>query len=86
VVPYIYHGYPKVARNVCEMDKSRGFAVSQANPVAERVLRPRYLCFLREAGQPAMVLEVEEWCVSVLRNVRNRTDSVGQDHTVPERT
>jgi hypothetical protein len=61
VVPYVYHGYPKVARNVCEMDKTRGYAVSQANPVAERVLRPRYLCFLREPGEAAMVMDVEEW-------------------------
>ena len=61
VVPYQYHGYPKVARNVLEMDKTRGYAVSQTNPVAERVLRPRYLCFLREQGEPAMIMNVEEW-------------------------
>ncbi|KAL5117062.1 hypothetical protein ACEQ8H_005021 [Pleosporales sp. CAS-2024a] len=61
VVPYVHHGYAKVARNVCEMDKSRGYAVSQANPVAERVLRPRYLCFLRQPGEAAMIMNVEEW-------------------------
>lgn len=60
-VPYQYVGYPKVARNVLEMDGSRGRAPHQPNPVAERVLRPRYLCFLREQGEPAIIMNVEEW-------------------------
>ena len=42
-----------------ELDVPRGG--SSANPVAERVLRPRYLCFLREPGQPALIMNVEEW-------------------------
>ncbi|KAH7089718.1 hypothetical protein FB567DRAFT_568535 [Paraphoma chrysanthemicola] len=61
VVPYTWNGYAKVARNTLEMDKTRSYAVSQTNPVAERLLRPRYLCFLREAGEPAMIMNVEEW-------------------------
>jgi hypothetical protein len=69
VVPYVYHGYPKVARNVCEMDKTRGYAVSQANPVAERVLRPRYLCFLRDSGEPAIIMNVEEWYIRAFREI-----------------
>lgn len=62
-VPYKYFGYPKVARNVLEMDGPRGHGMNQANPVAERVLRPRYLCFLRSEGEPAMIMNVEEWYV-----------------------
>jgi len=61
VVPYQYWGYPKVAKNAFEMDKTRGYGVSQANPITERVLRPRYLCFLRDPGEPAMVMNVEDW-------------------------
>lgn len=61
VVPYQNFGYVKVAKNAHEMDRTRGWAVSQTNPIAERVLRPRYLCFLREPGEPAMILNVDEW-------------------------
>ncbi|KAF1917911.1 hypothetical protein BDU57DRAFT_555651 [Ampelomyces quisqualis] len=67
LVPYVYHGYPKVARNVREMDRTSGYAVSQTNPIAERVLRPRYLCFLREHGEPAMIMNVEEWITQYKR-------------------
>lgn len=49
------------------MDRTRGYGVSQANPVAERVLRPRVLCFLRDHGDPAMVMNVDDWYVVVLR-------------------
>ncbi|KAH8712194.1 hypothetical protein GQ44DRAFT_830056 [Phaeosphaeriaceae sp. PMI808] len=70
VVPYKYFGYPKVARNVLEMDGSRGYALGQTNPVAERVLRPRYLCFLRELGEPAMIINVEEW-ITQYKSERN---------------
>lgn len=45
------------------MDRPRGRGLNQTNPVAERVLRPRYLCFLREEGEPAMIMNVEEWLV-----------------------
>jgi hypothetical protein len=62
-VPYNYFGYPKVARNVLEMDRRGIHGLNEANPVAERVLRPRYLCFLREHGEPAMIMNVEEWYV-----------------------
>jgi hypothetical protein len=48
---------------MCEMDKTRGHNVGQTNSVAERVLRPRYLCFLRDSGEPAMIMHVEEWYV-----------------------
>jgi hypothetical protein len=60
-VPYQYFGYPKVAKNAIEMHKPKGLASSEANPIAERVLRPRYLCFLREQGKPAMIIKVEDW-------------------------
>lgn len=62
-VPYQFFGYPKVAKNALEMDSPRGNGLNQTNPVAERVLRPRYLCFLREQGEPAMIMNVEEWYV-----------------------
>lgn len=52
-----------------EMDRTKAYAVSQANPVAERVLRPRYLCFLREHGEPAMIMNVEEWYVEMFQVV-----------------
>ena len=34
---------------------------SDASPVTERVLRPRYLCFLQKLGEPASIMNVEEW-------------------------
>ncbi|KAJ4369722.1 hypothetical protein N0V83_005485 [Neocucurbitaria cava] len=71
-VPYQYIGYPKVARNVLEMDGSRGRAPHQPNPVAERILRPRYLCFLREQGEPAIIMDVEEW-ITQYKSERNLT-------------
>lgn len=67
--PYRYIGYPKVSRNPLELDTVQGFR-SQTNPVAERTLRPRYLCFLREPGQPAMIMNVEEW-ITQYRAERN---------------
>ncbi|KAH9878695.1 hypothetical protein IAQ61_001968 [Plenodomus lingam] len=60
-VPYQYFGYPKVARNILEMDRPLGRDSIQTNAIAERVLRPRYLCFLRDKGQPAKITKVEEW-------------------------
>ncbi|KAL6707094.1 hypothetical protein ACN47E_004846 [Coniothyrium glycines] len=60
-VPYQYWGYPKVAKNALEMDRPAGTVSKLTNPVAERVLRPRYLCFLRSEGEPAMIMNVEEW-------------------------
>lgn len=62
-LPYKYFGYPKVARNMLEMKNSRGNS-SEANPVAERILRPRYLCLLREEGQSAMIINVDHWMAS----------------------
>lgn len=58
-VPYRYYGYPKVARNALELDSPRGS--SGSSPHAERVLRPRYLCFLQKPGEPALIMNVEEW-------------------------
>lgn len=43
------------------MDPSRIARPNETNPVAERVLLPRYLCFLREKGEPAIVMDVEEY-------------------------
>ncbi|KAF2710697.1 hypothetical protein K504DRAFT_376071 [Pleomassaria siparia CBS 279.74] len=60
-VPIKYYGYPKVARNLLEMDSPRSYRPSEANPVAERILRPRYLCFLREEGETAKLMPVDEW-------------------------
>jgi hypothetical protein len=57
----MYYGYPKVARNPLEMDPSRIASPTETNPVSERVLLPRYLCFLREQGEPAIVMNVEEY-------------------------
>lgn len=62
VFPYKYNGYPKVCRNLLESDTSIARRVGEeTNPIAERILRPRYLCFLREPGKPAMIMNVEEW-------------------------
>jgi hypothetical protein len=58
-VPYRYIGYPKVTRNALEMDTSS--ASNGTNPVSERLLRPRYLCFLRDPGEPALIMGVDEW-------------------------
>jgi len=58
---YSWWGYSKVAKNMIETDNPRGKSPSQANPVAERVLRPRFLCFLREEGRPAQIMDVDEW-------------------------
>ncbi|KAH7392944.1 hypothetical protein BKA66DRAFT_567670 [Pyrenochaeta sp. MPI-SDFR-AT-0127] len=69
-VPYQFFGYSKVARNMLEMDSPRGNGLNQTNPVAERVLRPRYLCFLREQGEPAMIMNVEEW-ITQYKSERN---------------
>jgi hypothetical protein len=59
-VPYKYFGYPKVAKNMLETNNPNGIVPNQANPIAERVLRPRYLCFLRDGG-PARITKVDEW-------------------------
>lgn len=60
-IPYQFWGYPKVAKNALETDRPRGTPLTLTNPIAERVLRPRYLCFLRGEGEPAMIMNVEEW-------------------------
>jgi hypothetical protein len=59
-VPYRYVGYPKVARNASEMDTSIATTAS-TNPISERLLLPRYLCFLRDPGEPALIMNVDEW-------------------------
>ena len=59
-VPYRYIGYPKVARNASEMDTSVATNAS-TNPISERLLLPRYLCFLRDPGEPALIMSVDEW-------------------------
>lgn len=50
------------------MEFKRDTLSNQANPVAERILRPRYLCFLREEGEPAELMSVDEWIA------RNKSD------------
>lgn len=57
---YKYFGYPKVAKNMLETSNKTGIVSSKANPVAERILLPRYLCFLRDGG-PAVITKVDEW-------------------------
>ncbi|EMD59138.1 hypothetical protein GGP41_009030 [Bipolaris sorokiniana] len=59
-VPYKYFGYPKVAKNILETTNPNGIVPSHANPVAERILQPRYLCFLRD-GRPAKIAKVDDW-------------------------
>ncbi|USP80802.1 hypothetical protein yc1106_08076 [Curvularia clavata] len=59
-LPYKYFGYPKVAKNMLETSNNTGIVSSQANPVAERILLPRYLCFLRDGG-PAVITKVDDW-------------------------
>jgi len=61
VVPYRHIGYPKVARNALETNVQNGQHLNEANPVAERVLRPRTLMFLREEGTFAFRMDVDEW-------------------------
>ncbi|EDU46851.1 hypothetical protein PtrSN002B_008479 [Pyrenophora tritici-repentis] len=60
-VPYHWWGYSKVAKNMIETDHPRKQSPSQANPVAERILCPRFLCFLREEGRPAEIMAVDRW-------------------------
>lgn len=43
------------------MEITRGSPSHEANPIAERILRPRFLCFLRAEGEPAMLMNVDEW-------------------------
>jgi len=69
-VPYQYFGYPKVARNAHENPHYKPSDLSKVNPVSERLLRPRYLCFLREHGEPAMIMNVEEW-ITQYKSERN---------------
>lgn len=51
-----------------ELDSPR--SSSNTNPIAERVLRPRYLCFLRGQGEPAIIMNVEEW-ITQYKSERN---------------
>ncbi|KAL7777032.1 hypothetical protein CFE70_007453 [Pyrenophora teres f. teres 0-1] len=60
-LPYSWWGYSKVAKNMIETDHPRDHSPRQANPIAERILRPRFLCFLREEGRPAEIMAVDRW-------------------------
>lgn len=51
------------------MDTQRGYSLGETNPIAERLLRPRYLCFLQE-GKPAKRLFVDEW-ITQYKSERN---------------
>ena len=48
-LPYKFHGYAKAARNQLENAETRGSskALHAEKRVAERLLLPRYLCFLK---------------------------------------
>jgi hypothetical protein len=55
--PYKYYGYPKVARNALEEDATEQKLMHsglEVQPVAKRLLRPRYLCFLKEPHNPEL--------------------------------
>lgn len=63
VFPYRYYGYPKAARNASEDVVPAPFArrpTDTVNPVAERALRPRYLCSLQE-DDSVKIVDVEQW-------------------------
>jgi hypothetical protein len=55
-LPYKFHGYPKVARNQLENAHTQcsSTAISPANISTNRLLRPRYLCFLESPGDGAV--------------------------------
>ncbi|KAJ9640452.1 hypothetical protein H2199_005991 [Coniosporium tulheliwenetii] len=65
--PYRYYGYPKVARNLLEdPEKHRSDQLAKAaDPIAERLLRPRHLCFLVKPDSKEMLgvtpMPVDEW-------------------------
>ena len=65
--PYRYWGYPKVARNALENAGGRTFALCESggtNPVADRPLHPRRLCFLSptDKDDPRITLyDVDLW-------------------------
>src|SRR5436190_18667298 len=55
--PYRYHGCPKVARNVLEDPSPRRRLMSRGedvHPVDERILRPRWLCFLNKPNEAGL--------------------------------
>lgn len=67
-LPYRYWGYPKAARNVYENEhfsdsSHENMIVSQSqssNPISERPLEPRWLCFLRP-NSGIEIVRVEDW-------------------------
>lgn len=72
VFPYKYYGYAKVARNVLENPTTAEWSSNEAmaqlinvNPTSERILHPRYLCFLDEKSPSGIVhVYVEDWLTS----------------------
>ena len=61
VFPYRHYGYAKAPRNASESSSElqRGNVVAQLHPVAERVLRPRYVCIIGENG--TTIMNVRHW-------------------------
>ena len=56
-LPYKWWGYAKMPRNPFEESTPRHLTPrheKRTNPVSERLLRPRYLCFLRKPGDREM--------------------------------
>lgn len=51
------------------MESSKGFRTNEANPIAERILLPRYLCLLQQEGEPAMIIKVDDWLAQHKGNV-----------------
>lgn len=74
--PYKNYGYSKVSRNYLEDASTQGRAdgAHQINHIARRLLRPRYLCFLKSPESPEMLgvqpMLVEEW-ITQYRSERN---------------
>jgi hypothetical protein len=68
--PYYYFGYPKVSRNMFENESLRGYRLNETNPVVERILRPRYLMFLRQEGELALPMNVEQY-IAQYKSERN---------------
>lgn len=49
-IPHKWWGHAKAARNPCEQSNPRQLTLKlneRTNPISERLLRPRYLCFLK---------------------------------------
>lgn len=63
VFPYKYYGYAKAPRNTSERQPGTIQSIEaakQTQPVAERVLRPRFVCLMNDDGN-VTIEDVETW-------------------------